>query len=80
MQDIPPHVVCTGAASHTHTRTIIQFPAGGMTDRYLDKTEVVSVIYYSDNKQATPHYKHVKIPTPSLPILSVQAQFYNIFF
>ena len=31
--------------------TIIQFPTGGMTDRYLDKTEVVSVIYYSDNKQ-----------------------------
>ena len=35
----------------TLTLTIIQFPTGGMTDRYLDKTEVVSVIYYSDNKQ-----------------------------
>ena len=35
----------------TLTHTIIQFPTGGMTDRYLDKTEVVSVIYYSDNKQ-----------------------------
>ena len=48
----------------TLTLTIIQFPTGGMTDRYLDKTEVVSVIYYSDNKQtcrATQPHTHMLI-------------------
>ena len=51
-----------------------------MTDRYLDKTEVVSVIYYSDNKQATPHYTYVNIQTPSLTILQSGNSFITHLF
>ena len=32
-----------------HPRQILQFPAVKMSDSYLDKTKVVSVIYYSHN-------------------------------
>ena len=37
----PPHL--------RHQCQILQFPAVKMSDRYLDKTKVVSVIYYSHN-------------------------------